>query len=187
MQYNIVFNVVYDIVCFRPSLLEALKIACGALRVSLMLNFAFLIAFYWLAQKLHDLISTLCRCTCRSYVCSTATHPPSDHQFISFQGQCCTQTLELICTPGPTVPLRGHATAVCVELEVLQVLKLPPPAPCMAEKKEPVAPSEAIRYPLQGPAHFMGPLAFCMASCHGHFFRIGTAEKPNFPPFLAWC
>jgi hypothetical protein len=34
--------------------------------------------------------------------------------------------------------------------------------------------SEAIRYPLRGHAHFMGPLpvAFSTASCDGHFFRI---------------
>jgi hypothetical protein len=36
--------------------------------------------------------------------------------------------------------------------------------------------------PIAGPAHFMNPLAFSMASSHGHFFRIGTAEKPYFPP-----
>ncbi len=57
--------------------------------------------------------------------------------------------LELICTP--TVPLRGHATAVCVGSEAVQVLKRPPPAPCMTEQKDPLHPdpySEAIRNPL---------------------------------------
>jgi hypothetical protein len=64
------------------------------------------------------------------------------------------------------------------------------PAPCMEEKKDQLHRdpfSEAIRYPLRGPAHFMGPLAFSMASDHGHCFRIRTAEKPYSPPLLARC
>ncbi len=51
----------------------------------------------------------------------------------------------------------------------------------MAEKKGPLHPDlyrEAIRYPWRGPAHFMAPLAFSMASGHGQFFR--PAEKPYF-------
>ncbi len=79
-------------------------------------------------------------------MCSTTTHPPSDHQYISFQGHCCRRTplvhpdcpfkLELICAPGPTVtvPLRGHAPTVCVGSEALQVLKPPPPAPYIGRK-----------------------------------------------------
>jgi hypothetical protein len=38
-------------------------------------------------------------------------------------------------------------------------------------------------------AHFICPLAFSMASGHGHFFRIGLplAEKTYFPPLFARC
>jgi hypothetical protein len=48
--------------------------------------------------------------------------------------------------------------------------------------------SEALRYPLSGSAHFMGPQAFSMATGHGHFFRVGLAAKPYFPPpMFAQC
>jgi hypothetical protein len=46
MQYNIVYYVVYDIVCFCPSSLEAL----GS-RVYFMMNYAFLIAFLLIHTK----------------------------------------------------------------------------------------------------------------------------------------
>jgi hypothetical protein len=55
---------------------------------------------------------------------SIAHRPPLEHP------DC---PLELIC--APIVPLHGHSTTVCVGLEALQVLKPPPPAPYMAEKK----------------------------------------------------
>ncbi len=54
---------------------------------------------------------------------SVAHRPPLVHPDCS---------LELICTP--TVPLRAHATTVCMGSEAQQVLKPPPPAPCMAKK-----------------------------------------------------
>ncbi len=96
--------------------------------------------------------------------------------------------MEVIC--APIVPLPGHASTVCVGSKARQVLKPPPPAPYMAEKNDLLHPdlySEAIRYPLRGPAHFIGPLAFSMASGYGHFFRVETAGKPSFPALLARC
>ncbi len=45
--------------------------------------------------------------------------------------------LELICTP--TVPLGGHCHRCLRESETLQVQNPPPPAPCMARTKRPVA------------------------------------------------
>jgi hypothetical protein len=73
--------------------------------------------------------------------------------------------LELFCTP--TVPLRGHATTVCMGSEARQVLKplLQPPAwPKQNDLLHPDPYREAIRYPLRGPAHLMGPLASSTAS-----------------------
>ncbi len=71
------------------------------------------------------------------------------------------------------------------------MLKPPPQAPYMAEKKNdqlhPDPYSEAIRYPLLWPAHFIGSLSFSMASGHGHFFRVRIAGKQYFPPLLAQC
>ncbi len=60
----------------------------------------------------------------------------------------------------------------------------------MAGKKDQLHPdpfSEAIRYPFRGPTHFMGPLAFSMASGHGHFFRIETAENLFLLILIAQC
>ncbi len=64
----------------------------------------------------------------------------------------------------------------------------PPAWPKQNDLLHPDPYSEAIIYPsLRGPAHFMGPLAFSTANCHGHFFRIWTAEIPYFLPLLARC
>ncbi len=88
--------------------------------------------------------------------------------------------LELTCTP--TLPLRGHATtAARSRHHRLQGFgsaaspETPSSTPLHGRKNDLLHPdpySEAIRYPLRGPAHFMGPLVFSTASCHGHFFRI---------------
>ncbi len=190
MQYNIAYNVVYDVVGFRPSSLEALKMARASLWCWTM---HFSLHSHWFAQKMHDFISALCRCTCRSYVCRTATYPPSDHQFIAFQWQCCAQTTSsiLLLSIGanlhPTVPLRGHATSVCVGLKALQVLKPPPPARYVAEKKLPVAP-RSIQWGYQVPIEWACTLDGSTGLQHGErpwpVFQDRTCRKTIFSTFV---
>jgi hypothetical protein len=126
-------------------------------------------------------------------MCRTVTHPHSDHQYIyHFKGSVVHRPpllhpdcpLELFCTP--TVPLRGHATTVCMGSEALQVLKPPPPAPCMAKAKRPVAPRSiqgGYQISIEGACALHGSSGLQHCELPWPFFQDLNCRKTVFPTF----
>jgi hypothetical protein len=92
--------------------------------------------------------------------------------------------LELFCTP--TVPLRGHATTVCMGSEARQVLKPPSPAPCMAKTKRPVAPRSiqgGYQISIEGACTLHGSSGLQHGELPWPFFQDLNCRKTVFPTF----
>jgi hypothetical protein len=91
-------------------------------------------------------------------------------------------------TPLPSIYIIncgvGNPTVGSETLQVQKQLLQPPTWQKKNGLLHPDPYSEALSNPLRESAHFMAPLAFSMVNGHGHFFRIGPAEKPYFPPFV---
>ncbi len=87
--------------------------------------------------------------------------------------------LELICTP--TVPLGGQGGS-----EALQVLKSPPPAPCMAKTKQPVAPRSiqwGYQIPIKGACTLHGSPGLQLGDLPWPFFQDLYCRKTIVPTF----
>ena len=92
--------------------------------------------------------------------------------------------LELFCTP--TVPLRGHATTVCMGSEARQVLKPPSPAPCMAKTKRPVAPRSiqgGYQISIEGVCTLHGSSGLQHGELPWPFFQDLNCRKAVIPAF----
>ncbi len=157
-----------------------------------MMNHAFIIAFLLIHTKVTWFYQWMCSCTWLSCMCS---NPPTQWPSIYIISTAVLRTdhllytltcpLELICTP--TVPLlQGHATTVSMGSEARQVLKPPPPAPCMAKRKRPVAP-RAIQWgyqiPIEGACALHGSSGLQHGELPWPFFQDLNCRKTVFPTF----
>ncbi len=193
ISYTISYTISY---VFAHHYLRPLKWLARVIHVEL-----FFIAFSLIRTKStwfnQCIVQQHCSYTWHSCMYRTATHPPSDHPFIWFQGQCCAQTTS--CTPWLSIEanLRPHNASVRSRHHSLRG----------------VGSAASAETPFSSPLHGRKRMTCCTQiytvrlsdTCCGGlhtslvhwpsawraamaiFFRVGTTGKQYFPALLAWC